>query len=322
MKVTARAKLLDTLGRLLTPAAAKLAAVQARYGPRLLPASYKAWDEQGVLPVPYHYHQPVIHPAELPPSTWTTADPLYGIKMRPEAQLELLRQLRYGDELRQIPLEGHRTAFPPRFFYLNEAFGPGDAEILYSMIRHFRPHKMIEVGCGWSSLMAELAFTKNRSEGFPGQHICIEPFENGWLESIGFDQVIRKRVEEVELTLFEQLAENDILFIDSSHVLRTRGDVMYEILHILPRLNKNVLVHFHDIFLPFEYPQEWIQIDRRFWTEQYFLQAFLAFNSAFEVVAALNYLHACHRSELTQACPVLEKTAATPGSFWIRRVSG
>lgn len=198
-------------------------------------------------------------------------------------------------------------------------FGPADAEILYNVVIHFKPTRVIEVGAGYSTRMMKLALDTNRNEGVAAKHSCIEPYENPWLEELGIDEVIRERVEDVNLEIFDELKQNDILFIDSSHVLRTGGDVFTEYLHIIPKLNPGVLVHIHDIFLPYEYPRKWIVNKRQFWTEQYLLQAFLAFNSEFEVLLSVNYLAKQYPNELSGACPFFGRLKGGHGSFWIRR---
>jgi hypothetical protein len=114
------------------------------------------------------------------------------------------------------------------------------------------------------------------------------------------------------------LGENDILFIDSTHVLRIGSDVQYEFLEVLPRLRPGVYVHIHDIFMPAEYPEAWVRREHRFWTEQYLLQAFLCYNGAFEVIWAGSYMHLKHPDELAAAFASYGP-GRHPGSFWIRR---
>jgi hypothetical protein len=116
------------------------------------------------------------------------------------------------------------------------------------------------------------------------------------------------------------LEENDILFIDSSHVLKIGSDVQYEYLEILPRLNKGVIVHIHDIFLPAEYRKEWVLKDHIFWTEQYLLQAFLAFNDNFEILWAGSYMHLKHPDKLEVAFNSYRRNERWPGSFWIKKI--
>ena len=118
-----------------------------------------------------------------------------------------------------------------------------------------------------------------------------------------------------------QLARNDILFIDSSHVVRIGGDVLYELLEILPQLAVGVVVHLHDIFMPAEYPKNWVLKNKRFWSEQYLLQAFLAFNKDFEVLWGSSYMHLMHPEMLEAAFPSYRRDRWWPASFWIRRVA-
>jgi hypothetical protein len=126
-------------------------------------------------------------------------------------------------------------------------------------------------------------------------------------------------VEDVGVETFEQLQARDVLFIDSSHVVRIGGDVTYLFLEVLPRLQPGVVIHVHDIFFPGDYPRDWVVEQFRFWSEQYLLQAFLAFNSAFEVLLCNGYLQ-------SKYAPVLRATfARSPwwggGSFWMRRIA-
>lgn len=301
---------------------AAVAASVARFqwkcgGPPNLPLSFRMWNAQGVLPIPFQYYHPAFDAETLPSSLWTRESSLSGIDLRVQTQLTLLGKFRYSEELLKLPLH---SASENNFYYCNRMFGPGDAEILYSLIRRFKPQRVIEIGSGYSTMLAKMALDCNRDEGHASEHICIEPYPKPWLERVKVTRLIRQRAETVNLELFGQLSTNDILFIDSSHVIRTGGDVLFEYLEILPSLKPGVLVHVHDIYLPFEYPLSWVRDRKWFWNEQYLLQAFLAFNSAFEVVLALSYLNAHHREALAIAAPVYGGLPASgPSSFWIRR---
>jgi hypothetical protein len=149
--------------------------------------------------------------------------------------------------------------------------------------------------------------------------VCIEPYENAWLAATGVE-LVRERVESVDRTLFQALGPDDILFIDSSHVVRPQGDVLVEFLEILPALRSGVLVHVHDIFTPRDYPDAWVRENMWLWTEQYLVEAFLSHNDRFEIVGALNYLARHHAAALGAACPQFAREAATrdPGSLWLR----
>src|ERR1044071_9524271 len=133
----------------------------------------------------------------------------------------------------------------------------------------------------------------------------------------GLQTLIEKNVQEINLEFFSQLESGDILFIDSSHTVKIGGDVNYLFLEILPRLKPGVIVHVHDIFLPFEYRRDWVMDEFRFWSEQYLLQAFLTFNSEFEVLLANRYLAYRYLEDLKAAFPNL--TSWGGGSFWMPR---
>jgi hypothetical protein len=108
-----------------------------------------------------------------------------------------------------------------------------------------------------------------------------------------------------------------VLFIDSSHVSKVGGDVNFLFLEVLPRLRPGVIVHLHDVFLPAEYPRDWVVEKGRFWTEQYLLQAFLTFNDAWEILLANNYLGLEHAEALRTTFPTSPWWGG--GSFWMRR---
>src|SRR5678815_1261886 len=156
------------------------------------------------------------------------------------------------------------------------------------MPRHFRSRLDVEVGSAYSSLVMGEAGA--RSDACP--LICVEPFPSDFLSKgfSGLKSLVTKRVQEIDLDFFSQLQSGDVLFIDSSHTVKIGGDVNYLFLEVLPRLKPGVIVHVHDIFFPFDYRRDWVMDEFRFWTEQYLLQAFLTFNSEFEVLMANSYL--------------------------------
>ena len=317
-------RLIDRLAPLLYRLIGKILRTHAFLGPQQMPNAHRALDRWGIACLPYHYYQPVYNPADLPEKIWTQQDPLLGVEMNTDAQLALLAQFDYNAELAQFLLQPpHAANVPGRtqgFYHRNGMYENGDAEILYSMIRHFQPARMIEVGSGFSTKLARCALARNQEDGKHCRHLCIEPYENPWLEALDGIEVLRQKVEDVDDEAFQALGAGDILFLDSSHVLRTGGDVFYEYLRILPSLNPGVLVHIHDIFLPFDYPRSWVVDRRSFWTEQYLLQAFLAFNTQFEVVIAVNYLAHFHPSALLRNCPSLAgESEPGGGAFWLRR---
>jgi hypothetical protein len=230
-------------------------------------------------------------------------------------QLDLMRQHfpKYRDEYQQFPTEPTQKFGS---FYLNNGlFGGLDALVAYCMVRHFRPRLIVEIGSGFSSLILGEALSQNNDPNL----VCIDPSPQPFLKENfrGLNSLIEKRVQDIDLDFFSQLNPGDILFIDSSHTVKIGGDVNYLFLEVLPRLKPGVIVHVHDIFLPFDYPREWVLHQHRFWTEQYLLQAFLIFNSDFEVLMANNYLNNYRREDLKATFPTLRSWRG--GSFWIRR---
>ncbi len=270
----------------------------------------------GMLPVVDHYYQPLINPAKHLTQSLRKDRNLPGIDFNTSAQLQLLDSFNYVEELKSFPLEkGDELTY----YYNNGFYEAGDAEYLYNMIRHFKPRKLVEIGSGYSTLMAQNAFKKNQAEddSFKYTHICIEPYEQPWLEKTGVE-VIRKRVETIEMSFFETLGENDILFIDSTHMIRPQGDVLFEYLEILPILKPGVIVHIHDIFLPKDYPDHWILTEHRLWNEQYLLEAFLTFNNKFKILGAVNYLSHNFNKQFAAKNPIYSsQPGKEPGAFWM-----
>jgi len=285
-----------------------------KLGPSLLPSSTRSLKRMGLFPIRDHYYQPLFNDAHLtkPLSEVRT---LPGIDLRHKSQVSLLEELGFADELRALHLER-----PPRndldFHFGTNWFESGDAEFLYSMIRHLKPRRVFEVGSGHSTKIAQLALKKNATDGTTAEHVCIEPYEMPWLEQLAV-RVIRERVEDVGLDVFGQLESSDLLFIDSSHMIRPQGDVLFEYLELLPSLASGVIVHVHDIFTPLDYPDEWVRRDIRMWNEQYLLEALLSNSERYEIVAALNYLQHAEYDRLSSVCPYLTPERE-PVSFYMR----
>ncbi len=230
---------------------------------------------------------------------------LVGIDLRDDAQVELL------DQITTMRDEYDRLA--DWYDLKNNMYGPVDSETYYAMIRLRRPHQIVEIGSGNSTKVAARAIAEN---GY-GKIVCIDPEPRADVTGLPVDWR-RTRVEDVDVSLFQGLSAGDIVFIDSSHVLRTGGDVAFEFLEIVPRLASGVIVHVHDIFLPAEYPASWLLNDRMFPTEQYLLQAFLAYNSEFRVVWSARHMVLNHEDLLYKAFSSF-RTAGDPSSFWFER---
>lgn len=277
--------------------------------------NYTVADRLGVWPLLDHYHEPLVSLNRVDRDRVGLARELPGLDLRMPAQLELLGKLRYGAELSELESGPHSGELAAT--YDNSAFGPGDAEIFYALVRHLKPKRVVEVGGGHSTRFAKAALMKNAAEGASGRQMCIEPYESPWLEQMDVE-VIREPVEALDAKFFADLERGDILFIDSSHVVRPQGDVLHLFHGVLPHLSPGVMVHVHDVFTPRDYPLQWLE-RRWFWTEQYVLEALLVNNDRYEVALAVNHLFHEARQALTQACPVLaSRSNKEPGSFWFR----
>jgi predicted O-methyltransferase YrrM len=286
-----------------------------RNGVQHLPRSRRMLERVGVFPLLDHYYEPLFRFDQLRHSL-RDERALPGIDWNEAGQLALLESFQHTEELRGFPQAptGRRE-----FHFGNQTFLSGDAELLYHMIRHFKPRRIIEIGCGSSTLMALAALRRNAQDNpaAAGELCCVEPYETPWLEELGV-RVLRQRVEEIDPGTFAKLERNDLLFIDSSHMIRPQGDVLYEILNLLPRLQPGVIVHVHDIFSPRDYLDHWLKDEVKFWNEQYLLEAFLSCNDRFRILAAANFLKHRHYDRLAARCPFLTPDRE-PGSFYFVR---
>jgi hypothetical protein len=270
-----------------------------------------------------HYYSPVPDNRELQreparsrvwPATPRVAP---GIDWRDDDQIALLSELSSQDGL-EFPDEP--TGDTRDYHAANDMFSRLDAWMLQAMVRRLRPRRMIEVGCGWSSLVTARV---NREYLNSSLHFtCIEPYPPAFLEGSvdGISQLIVSRVEELSTEPFLELGDRDILFIDSSHTVKTGGDVAFLFGDVLPRLAPGVAVHIHDVFLPSDYPQDWVFAGRA-WNEQYLVAAFLAFNAAFRVLLGVSWLSHHHPDALAAAIPDYGQKFAPGGgcSLWIQR---
>lgn len=276
------------------------------------------WQKKGFHIVPNHYYHPIPDTSQLSSKIFG-GKAMVGIDTNDKVQFEFLRKLwKFKDEFKlfkNFPKNVNAQS-DSNFYFNNLAFDGIDALTYYGMIRLLNPRTVLEIGSGWSTKIAASACLKNGNTKL----ISIEPYPQPILAKgfLGFSKLIRRKVENVPLKIFESLEAGDILFIDSSHVIRIGGDVNYIFFDILPRLKRGVYVHVHDIFLPYDYPKDWIIKERRFWSEQYLLHAFLLFNNTFEIVFAKGYMNHKYPNKVKKVF-----SGFTPfggGSFWMRKI--
>jgi predicted O-methyltransferase YrrM len=288
---------------------------------RFLRRSFNIWQFLGFHVTPNHYYEPIPDTRRIPKSLWSQLSALPGVDMRDQAQVALLASLSaFRNEYAAFPLD--RTGNMHDYYVNNRRFESVDGEVLYSLIRQLQPKRLVEVGSGASTLLSAKAVLRNSAEGHLCDFTSIDPYPPDELRHnlTGLSRLVVKPVQGVPLDVFTALEGGDVLFIDSSHVVRIGGDVLFEFLEVFPRLRKGVLIHIHDIFLPSEYPEKWVFKEKRFWSEQYLLQAFLSFNDAFEVVWASSYMHLRHPEMLEEAFPSYRRDRRWPGSFWMRKI--
>jgi hypothetical protein len=301
---------------LVLPAALVLKFVR-RAGVHRLPRSRALLRAIGVFPLRDHYYEPQFDFRGLSrPLSETRALP--GLELDLVGQVALLGAMRCADELRELPRHQRGEL---EYYLDNRFFEAGDAEFLYQLIRLKKPRRIVEIGSGNSTLIAMKALARNREldPDYRCEHTCIEPYEMPWLEKTGAT-ILRQRVEDVGPRPFAALGANDLLFIDSSHVIRPQGDVLFEFLQLLPTLANGVIVHIHDIFTPRDYPAKWVIDEVRLWNEQYLLEALLSGNGQWRVLAALNHLSHQRFLELKAVCPYLEEDSE-PSSFYIQKTN-
>jgi hypothetical protein len=293
------------------------------------PRHFTIWEGKGYHILPVHYESPVPSSSELNPTLWQQPSKMVGIDMKDSEQLRLLETLKARFKAEYDAFSRSGSSGDNGFHLNNGWFEKVDAEILYSLVRHTRPSRIIEIGSGITTVLSAAAIRKNQEEdsSYACSFTCVEPSPVRLkMEALPSSfRAITNRAQDTSLELFQELQAGDILFIDSSHVCRTGSDVNYELLEIVPRLNAGVLIHFHDIFLPWEYPESWVIGSRRFLNEQYLLQAFLAFNQKFEVVWASYHMLRTHPEALDTAfasfrVDITKPGTFLPGSFWIRKI--
>jgi len=255
---------------------------------------------------PIHYYEPLPDFRSITTEQINRRRTYPAIDFAWEEQLALLNQLvDYNNELSTLD-----------FDFNNDFFSGFDAAVYYSLIRHLQPQRIIEIGGGHSTQIADKALGRNGK----GRLTCIEPYPEARLLDANLNvEIIQKRVEEIDVDFFSCLDKDDILFIDSSHAVKFGSDVCYEFLEVLPRLKPGVWIHVHDIFFPHDYPAEWL-LDRRLaLNEQYLLEAFLAFNKSFVPQLTNYWINLDHAEAAARLWSNVGNMAAS--SFWMKRIT-
>jgi SAM-dependent methyltransferase len=267
-----------------------------------------------------HYYSPMYDTRELATQRARLWPPVpretVGIDWRDADQLELATRVFTAQE--PLELIDEPSDDPTEYHANNDQYPPLDAWVLARLLEHLRPARMIEIGSGFSTLISA-RINRERLE-LGTQLTCIEPYPRQFLLD-GVPGVSEVRVEKIQDTppdRFAELSANDVLFIDTSHTVKTGGDVVWIFHEIVPRLAPGVYVHIHDVFLPGEYPEQWV-MEGWGWNESYLVRSFLTFNDQFEVVWGTQYMLSQHHQEVLRAFPALARYQPSGAALWLRR---
>jgi len=252
---------------------------------------------------PAHFNSPIPTMYQLKPETFTKKFISSGLEWNELEQLKLMDTVfgRYLSEFAPQP---------------NSGLSLVDAFILYAMIRDLKPLKMVEIGSGESTKIALRALEKNRKEGCKNKLLAIEPYPSKDLEKIQEPSftLIKANLQDVDIN---EISDCDLLFIDSSHISKIGSDVNYQILEIVPSLKDGAVIHWHDIFIPHNYPNDLVT-SGKFWNETYMVHAFLLFNRSFKVLWASHYMQTAHEREIASRFDFYLSTHRL-SSFWVRK---
>ena len=241
---------------------------------------------------------------------------LPGLDLNEANQYEVL--IEYVELYKDLPFPEEQTP-GHRYYYNNDWFSYSDAIFLYCFLRKYAPKRIIEVGSGFSS--AVMLDTIDNFFHHKPEITFIEPYPDRLISLFkqgdsGLVRVIDKKIQEVPSEVLLKLESGDLLFIDSSHVVKCGSDLQLLIFEILPRLKPGVHVHFHDVFYPFEYPSVWLT-SGRYWNECYFLRAFLSYNCEWEIRFFNTYVHLMFGDLIKEKMPLCVKNRG--GSLYVQR---
>lgn len=273
-------------------------------------------DRLGVQLVLKTYYSPIPNVRALPAETWTAADPMRGVRFDLDAQLRFVE-----DELAALLNQfapDETVAAQYRYDVRNASYPLPDARLLFAMVRRMRPRHVVELGSGQTSRVIAQACRMNGTEGQECSFRAFDPFPTSVDADLpGLSELVRISAQEVPEEVFAELGAGDVLVVDTTHTVKLGSEVNRIVLRLLPLLAPGVVVHFHDIWLPYEYPRYLLEDFGLYWAEQYLLQAFLSMNPSFEVLCAVHAL--CRDRAQAAAAAGLAVPAHNGGAFWIRR---
>ena len=303
-------------------------------------SAFRLFQGIGINVSPNHYYWPVPDIRVLESRKWPVEKEPVGLDLAFSRQLDFLQRIvpQYQSEWQTAS----SPFFSASYSYANGYFEAVDAEIAYCLVRHHKPRRIVEVGSGYSSRVLAAALDLNeKADGVRGELVTIDPYPDRLPKKALGDRVhlIPQAIQNVDLEVFLSLQSDDVLFLDSSHVVSIGSDVVREYLEIIPRIAPGVLIHAHDVFIPADYPRESVLHNLAFWSEQYLLQALLIANPQLEVLWGSSYMQSRATAALENAfghwqhsysnmprkkrrfLPTRDGDRVWPSSFWMRKVA-
>lgn len=250
------------------------------------------------------YYSPVPDLAGLPASTWSDPAPMPGVDLRIPESADFL-----DAALAPHVAEYLATGSPHGYDRGNSMYPMVDGEILYAMLRHLEPRRVVEVGAGWS--------TRVIRDALAGRDVTHRSFDPHPTSPIA--DVEPLRAQDIPAAVFAELEAGDVLFVDTTHTVKVGGDVLRLVLEVMPALAPGVVIHIHDFYRPFEYPRQLVEHYGVVWQEQYLVQGFLAFNTEFEVLIANHALGGLEPERLAAVVPGIPPGISPGSALWLRR---
>ena len=305
----------DILGVIIFSLSAFFLKIYKLMGVKNLKYSTKLIKFIGIFPIRDHYYEPQFkneylrHKIKKPKNNSL----IFNEK---NINTNFLNKLKYKKELLKLRLDQNNSK---SYYKINNPFfSRGDADFLYQFLRHTKPKRIIEIGCGYSTLISYEAILKNKSENYNCKMTCVDPGDINIISKLKIKR-IKKKVENCNTSYFKKLKKNDLLIIDSTHIIKPYGDVLKIYQEIIPTINKGVNICIHDIFTPYSYPSDWIIDHNLFWNEQHLLETILMDKKKYKIIAPLFFMKKKYYSRLKNICPYLDKNSK-PSSFYIKKI--
>ena len=263
------------------------------------------------------FYSPIPDLDALPPGAWERTSAMGAIDWDVEAQLRYVEQT-LAPYIPEFKWTREPTGEPYAYYELNDTYGIVDATTTYAIVRHLRPKRVLEMGSGFTTLTLAQACRANAADGAPVELDVYDPFPGVIDDGLpGLARLNRIHAQDIPLATFASLEAGDIIFIDTTHTVKMGSEVNYFILDVLPMLNPGVVVHFHDICLPWEYRRELFEDYGLYWNEQYLLQAFLQYNREWEILCGIFAVSETYNDRIRKIIPT--GPGGSGGGFWMQR---